>query len=266
MKKLIFFDIDGTIITDGPGEHIIPGSFPETLSALQKNGHLCFINTGRAFSEVDDVIRRLPFDGYICGCGTYIEYKGKTLYSYTIPFETGNEILRSLNDCHLSWLLEGTRHVYYSSLPYQTRIQEFKDEHSRMIPEAFRIITPEQERDIEFDKFCICLDKNHQFDKFYEQYKGILTFIDRKGGFYEIVPKGHSKASGIAFLENYFGVPREDTISIGDSANDLPMLEYTGFSIAMGNSSSEVFDIADYVTDSVMEDGIYHAMKHLGLI
>ena len=266
MKKLIFFDIDGTIITDGPGEHIIPGSFPETLSALQKNGHLCFINTGRAFSEVDYVIRRLPFDGYICGCGTYIEYKGKTLYSYTIPFETGNEILRSLNDCHLSWLLEGTRHVYYSSLPYQTRIQEFKDEHSRMIPEAFRIITPEQERDIEFDKFCICLDKNHQFDKFYEQYKGILTFIDRKGGFYEIVPKGHSKASGIAFLENYFGVPREDTISIGDSANDLPMLEYTGFSIAMGNSSSEVFDIADYVTDSVMEDGIYHAMKHLGLI
>ncbi len=266
MKKLIFFDIDGTIITDGPGEHIIPGSFPETLSALQKNGHLCFINTGRAFSEVDDVIRRLPFDGYICGCGTYIEYKGKTLYSYTIPFETGNEILRSLNDCHLSWLLEGTRHVYYSSLPYQTRIQEFKDEHSQMIPEAFRIITPEQERDIEFDKFCICLDKNHQFDKFYEQYKGILTFIDRKGGFYEIVPKGHSKASGIAFLENYFGVPREDTISIGDSANDLPMLEYTGFSIAMGNSSSEVFDIADYVTDSVMEDGIYHAMKHLGLI
>ena len=266
MKKLIFFDIDGTIITDGPGEHIIPGSFPETLSALQKNGHLCFINTGRAFSEVDDVIRRLPFDGYICGCGTYIEYKGKTLYSYTIPFETGNEILRSLNDCHLSWLLEGTRHVYYSSLPYQTRIQEFKDEHSRMIPEAFRIITPEQERDIEFDKFCICLDKNHQFDKFYEQYKGILTFIDRKGGFYEIVPKGHSKASGIAFLENYNRVRYEDTISNGDSANDLPMLEYTGVSIAKGNSSSEVFDIADYVTDYVMEDGIYHGMNHLGLI
>jgi len=266
MKKLIFFDIDGTIITDGPGEHIIPKSFPETLSALQKNGHLCFINTGRAFSEVDDVIRCLPFDGYICGCGTYIEYKGKTLYSYTIPFETGNEILRSLNNCHLSWLLEGTKHVYYSSLPYQTRIREFKEEHRRIIPEAFRIITPEQEKDIEFDKFCICLDKDHQFDKFYEQYKGILTFIDRKGGFYEIVPKGHSKASGIAFLENYFGVPREDTISIGDSANDLPMLEYTGFSIAMGNSSGEVFDIVDYITDSVMEDGIYHAMKHLNLI
>lgn len=266
MKKLIFFDIDGTIITDGPGEHTIPDSFPKTLSALQKNGHLCFINTGRALSEIDAIIRRLPFDGYICGCGTYIEYKEKTLYSYTIPFQTGNEILQSLKECHLEWLLEGTKHVYYSSLPYQTRIQEFKEEHKRVIPEAIQIVAPEHEKNLEFDKFCICLGKNHQFDTFYNQYKGVLSFIDRKHHFYEIIPKGHSKASGIAFLENYFGIPHEDTISIGDSANDLPMLEYTDFSIAMGNSSSELFHIVDYVTSSVMEDGIYHAMKHLGLI
>ena len=189
MKKLIFFDIDGTLITDGPGEHLIPGSLPRTLNALQENGHLCFINTGRALAEIDSVIRSLPFNGYVCGCGTYIAYRGKTLYSYTIPFPTGNEILNSLKECHLEWLLEGTNHVYYSS-----------------------------------------------------------------------------KASGIAFLENYFGIPNDDTISIGDSTNDLPMLEYTGYSIAMGNSSSELFEVADYVTGSVMEDGVYHAMKHLKLI
>ena len=191
MKKLIFFDIDGTIITDGPGEHIIPDSFPKTLSALRENGHLCFINTGRAFAEIDTIIRCLPFDGYICGCGTYIEYKGRTLYSYTIPFETGNKILQSLNECHLEWLLEGTKHVYYSSLPYQTRIQEFKAEHKQVIPEAIQIVEPEQEKNLEFDKFCVCLGKNHQFDTFYNQYNGILTFIDRKHCFYEIIPKGH---------------------------------------------------------------------------
>ena len=72
MKKLIFFDIDGTLITDGPGEHLIPGSLPRTLNALQENGHLCFINTGRALAEIDSVIRSLPFNGYVCGCGTYI--------------------------------------------------------------------------------------------------------------------------------------------------------------------------------------------------
>ncbi len=266
MKKLIFFDIDGTLITDGPGEHLIPGSLPRTLNALQENGHLCFINTGRALAEIDSVIRSLPFNGYVCGCGTYIAYRGKTLYSYTIPFPTGNEILNSLKECHLEWLLEGTNHVYYSSIPYQTRIQEFKLEHKQTIPEAFRLIEPHQEKDLEFDKFCICLGENHQFDKFYNQYKGILSFIDRKHCFYEVVPKGHSKASGIAFLENYFGIPNDDTISIGDSTNDLPMLEYTGYSIAMGNSSSELFEVADYITGSVMEDGVYHAMKHLKLI
>ena len=155
MKKLIFFDIDGTLITDGPGEHLIPGSLPRTLNALQENGHLCFINTGRALAEIDSVIRSLPFNGYVCGCGTYIAYRGKTLYSYTIPFPTGNEILNSLKECHLEWLLEGTNHVYYSSIPYQTRIQEFKLEHKQTIPEAFRLIEPHQEKDLEFDKFCI---------------------------------------------------------------------------------------------------------------
>ena len=48
MKKLILFDIDGTIVTEGYQGRIIPDSFYETLHALQKKGHLCFINTGRA--------------------------------------------------------------------------------------------------------------------------------------------------------------------------------------------------------------------------
>lgn len=266
MRKLIFFDIDGTIITEGTQERIIPDSLKETLRTLQKNGHLCFINTGRAFSEVDNIIRNLQFDGYICGCGTYIEYQGKKLYSHTIPFDLGNEILSSLKECQLEWLLEGTNYVYYSSRPYQTHIGDFKKEHKLLIPEAFQLISPQQEKNLVFDKFCICLGKEHQFETFFNRYKNILTFIDRKHGFYEIIPQGHSKASGIAFLESYFNIPHADTIAIGDSTNDLPMLEYANYSIAMGNSAKELFEIADYVTGSVTEDGIYHAMKHLQLI
>lgn len=266
MRKLIFFDIDGTIITEGTSDRMIPDSLPKTLHALQKNGHLCFINTGRAFAEVDTVIRALPFDGYICGCGTYIEHHGKELYSHTIPFDLGNELLSSLRECRLEWLLEGKENVYYSSHDYHTHIGDFKKEHALLIPEAFHTISPEEENNLTFDKFCICLGQNHQFENFYNRYQDILTFIDRKHGFYEIVPKGHSKASGIAFLEAYFEIPHEDTIAIGDSTNDLPMLEYADYSIAMGNSARELFEIVDYVTDSVMDDGIYHAMQHLQLI
>ena len=94
----------------------------------------------------------------------------------------------------------------------------------------------------------------------------MLTFIDRKNNFYEIMPKGCSKATGIRFLEEQFELPHEDTIAIGDSTNDLPMLKYAHYSISMGNGAEELLPFTDYVTDTVTNDGIYKAMLHLGLI
>jgi hypothetical protein len=266
MKKLILFDIDGTIITDGEGERIIPDSVLTTLHTLRKNGHLCFINTGRAFAEVDKQIRSLPFDGYICGCGTYIEYQGNVLLSHTIPFEEGNRLIRTMDSCRLEWLLEGTNAVYYSARDYRTHIGDFKAEHQILIPDAFHSVTPDEAVNLSFDKFCICLDNDSDFPQFYQLYQNKLTFIDRGNSFYEIVPKGFSKASGIAFLENHFDIPHEDTIAVGDSTNDLPMLNYAAYSIAMGNGTKQLFDVVDYVTDSVLDDGILHAMQHLKLI
>ena len=266
MKKLIFFDIDGTIITEGEEGRYVPESVLTALHKLRRNGHLCFINTGRSYAEVDTGIRSLPFDGLACGCGTYITYQGEVLLSNTIPFAQGNQIIRDLEACHLEWLLEGTDSIYYSHTPYTTHIGDFQAEHKILIPDAFHIVDPATAKDLPFDKFCLCLGEGHDFNKFRSLYEDTLTFIDRGGNFYEVVPKGFSKASGIAFLENYFQIPHEDTIAIGDSTNDLPMLEYAAYSIAMGNSSKELFDIVDHVTDSVANNGIYNAMQHLELI
>ncbi len=266
MRKLIFFDIDGTIITEDEQERIIPDSVITCLHALHQNNHLCFVNTGRAFAEIDDVIRALPFDGYVCGCGTYITYQGKVLLANTIPFSLGNELIKDLDYCHLEWVLEGTEAVYYSPFPYTTRIGDFKAEHQTLLPEFSHTVNLQETHNLAFDKFCICLNKDSEFEKFYQKYQESLTFIDRGNAFYEVVPKGFSKASGISFLEDYFQIPNKDTIAIGDSTNDLPMFNYAGYSIAMANGSKEIFDYADYITDSVLDNGIYNAMQHLALI
>ena len=266
MKKLIFFDIDGTVITDDGLQRIIPENTLKALHELRDNGHLCFINTGRSLAELDKLIKGLPFDGYLCGCGTYIEYMGKKLFSHTLPKSLGNQILGQLNACHLEWVLEGTSNIYYSSEPYKTRIGKFKKEHLALLPDTICMVPPKEATNLPFDKFCICLGKDSEFDKFYATFQDSLTFIDRGGGFYEIVPHGFSKASGIAYLESYFHIPHEHTIAIGDSTNDLPMLDYAAYSIAMGNSDKELFPVVDYITDSVLDDGIYHAMQHLKLI
>ena len=52
---------------------------------------------------------------------------------------------------------------------------------------------------------------------------------------------------------------------MGDSENDLPMLEYADISVAMGNGVKEVKEKADYVTDKIDNDGLYKAFKNLKL-
>jgi Cof subfamily protein (haloacid dehalogenase superfamily) len=94
----------------------------------------------------------------------------------------------------------------------------------------------------------------------------ILDFIDREQGFYEIVPKGYSKATAIRYITEYLNIPMEDTVAIGDSNNDLPMLQYAHTSIAMGNSSKQVLEVADYITTDVDKDGIWNALKWLGVL
>ena len=82
----------------------------------------------------------------------------------------------------------------------------------------------------------------------------------------DIIHGEGGKAAGIQkYLENG-GLTREGTMSLGDGENDVSMLEYAGIGVAMGNASDEVKAHADYVTDSVDNDGIEKALRHFGLI
>lgn len=266
MKNLIFFDIDGTIISEDNNTHIIPNSTIETIHMLQSNGNLCFINSGRAISEINDTILNLGMDGLVCGCGTYISYKNEVLFHKTIPHKLGNEILTELESCRLEWLLEGKNFVHYNTKEYKTRIRNFKSEHIKLMPNNCRFINPQKAHNITFDKFCVCISDDSDFDTFKIKFNDCFMFIDRGGGFFEIVPHGYSKATGIQFLMDYFDIALDHTFAIGDSTNDLPMLEYAGTGIVMGGSSPDVIKCADYITDTVLNNGIYNAMKHFNLI
>ena len=76
----------------------------------------------------------------------------------------------------------------------------------------------------------------------------------------------YSKATAIRYITDYLKIPMEDTVAIGDSNNDLPMLKYAHTSIAMGNSSKQVLETADYITTDVDKDGIWNALKWLGVL
>lgn len=264
-RKLIFFDIDGTIVTEARDGRIIPDSTRTALRKLQQNGHLCFINTGRALAEIDELILQLQMDGLVCGCGTYITYHDNVLAEHTIPFDLGNRILAALHDCNLEWILESTGAVYYSSQTYHSHIGDFKEEQMGVIPNLF-LVAPQDAHDLTFDKFCICDTPGSDTERFLKMFEHDLTFIDRGNGFYEVVPMGYSKASGMQFLMDHFAIAKVDTIAIGDSTNDLPMLSYAGTGIAMGGSAASVLDAADFETDTILQDGLYNAFRYLQLV
>lgn len=114
----LFFDIDGTILSEIT--HKIPESALEALHKAQENGHKTFINTGRTICSVPPMIKRISFDGFLCGCGTHLIYGEQVVFHHSIPYERGREIIKSMKDCKVEGFLEGTEDIYYSEPDLQT--------------------------------------------------------------------------------------------------------------------------------------------------
>lgn len=255
-RKILFFDIDETLVSHKT--FTIPESTKKALKQAKENGHLIFINTGRTKSLIGDDIKELGFNGYVCGCGTYIEVNDEVLYVNRVNKEKYKDIINGLKKYKLNAVLEGEEALY---------VDEDKEDDfvlSNLRKQNYPI-KPYDLENMTFNKMFIRYENNEYIDDFCEDTKDIFDYIDYKGT-RELVPKGHSKGSGIDFLLNHFNIDKEDTFAFGDSNNDIPMLESVKNSIVMGNGNPDLFEKASFVTKDINEDGIAHAMKHFKII
>jgi hypothetical protein len=261
-RKILFFDIDGTVLTDD-GKRIIPESTRTAVKQARDNGHLTFINTGRVFVNIEDAIRNIGFDGYICGCGTYIRTGEEVLLHNELEPERCRDIAHMCRKCGMGAIFEHTEHTGYDSmLPSNENngiLTYFKAMNRKLIDD---IDSP----DFVFDKFSAWYTEDSDLEAFKRYIEDDFVYIQREGMFCEIIPKGFSKATGIEFLLKHYDIPLENSYAFGDSNNDLDMLSYVPNSIAMGVCTPEVERVSAYKTDTVLGDGIYKAMKHFGII
>ena len=98
-RKLLFFDIDKTLLTPYPWT--VPDSAKQALKEARYNGHLLFINSGRTYTMIPEIIKEMGFDGYVCGCGSQI-YMNEELFQIRFAVKQQNycgnaEFLRFLN-------------------------------------------------------------------------------------------------------------------------------------------------------------------------
>ena len=100
-RKLLFFDIDKTLLTPYPWT--VPDSAKQALKEARYNGHLLFINSGRTYTMIPEIIKEMGFDGYVCGCGSQIYMNEELLFSSSIPnplCRKTTELLRSKTPMH----------------------------------------------------------------------------------------------------------------------------------------------------------------------
>lgn len=258
----LFFDIDGTILDSKT--HSVPKSTIQSLKMAKERGHLLFINTGRTACDIPDEIEALPFDGYCCGCGTYIRYGEQILFQSVIPNDRGAEIVDYMRELGISGVLEGTEDVYFQDVIYEN--EEIEDFRKHAAIKGNGITHTLEEPGLRYDKLILCSRDKKAVKRFAAFVEQDIRVLDYGNGFYECIQKAYSKASAIKWLQNYLELADDELYVFGDSANDMDMFVCVKHAVAMGNHDRALEQEAEYVTDTVERDGIKKALEHYGLI
>ncbi|RFU69884.1 Cof-type HAD-IIB family hydrolase [Bacillus sp. V59.32b] len=254
--KIVFFDIDGTLLDD---DKKLPSSTKEGIKALQENGTFVAISTGRAPFMFEYLRDELDIDTYVSYNGQYVVFENEVIYKNPLS-ETQLEQLHKDAANNNTPMIFMTEKTMKASVDHHKRIEEAMG--SLHFPHPEKDDTFYRNREI-YQSLLFCTDVEQKlYEGKYEQFR----FIRWHEYSLDVLPNGGSKAQGIKILIDRAGFKLEDVYAFGDGLNDVEMLETVGHGIAMGNALDEVKTFADYVTDDVSDDGIYKGLKHFNLI
>lgn len=259
---VVFFDIDGTVVDYET--QIIPESAVEAIRLLKKNGHLPIVNTGRPIGHVDPRVQKLDFSGWICSCGMELILDGKMIYQDYPSQEECHQILELAHRCRMAIQTEGHDSLLFDAdMPYHPLGLR---EAERLAAQGLRVEPIQNAKDHNFIKFVTYDTPGCDRECF---LRGVAPYFDaivRGNTMMEFIKKGHTKAEGMEHFLKELHVPKEEIFAIGDSENDLPMFAMAGTTICLGDGVEAVKAAADYVTDPVLEDGVFNALRHFNLI
>jgi len=272
-SKIIFFDIDGTLISMG-GE--VSPKLQEGLATLQANGHKICIATGRSLDSKVENLKKLNWNGYVLANGAYGEYDNELIVCETIEERRVKEFVEYTNELpEVGIIFEGNDGAFTT-----------KDDAEIALKIMLEITKGKLSREAFFSYFKLVEDlseiKNVNKMMYFngEQYaKGLIerfgddldflpNSITQSSGWdtAEIMKKGVTKATGIEKIIKRAGYERADVIAFGDGYNDIAMIQYAGIGVAMGNGVDQLKQTADFVTDTQVNDGVFKMLQELKLI
>lgn len=259
---VLFFDIDGTLVDEST--LTLPRSTAAAIQKLLENGHTPIVNTGRPYTHIDPRVRALPFAGCVAAGGNEVRL-GQTWLKREIVAPAVLEFLVERVRKHGLQVVFEAEGGYYLDSACPGRHPEIEKQCAYMREMGNFVRDVSQGFAAPVLKFCTFDMPGCDRAAMVADAAPWFEYIDRRG-MAEFVLKGCSKAKGMALILHELDCPQEQTMAFGDSANDVPMLRFAGTGVAMGNGVEEAKNAADFVTRSVMEDGIDYALRHFGLI
>lgn len=274
-QKLIFLDIDGTLVR--PGTNVPPPSALEAVRGARQRGHKVFLCTGRNYGMLSPLLR-YDFDGVVASAGGYILWDGQVLFDCPMTEAQGRQAVALFEKNNVSYALE-SRDVCFADEVFWDYFRTGgppSEDNSELLRWRRRVeelsISPvsryrgEPLYKIVFmcgDEACLVEPRRVLEPSF----NFCVQELNRRGlvnG--ELINRKFNKGTAIRRVCDHLGVSLADTVAFGDSMNDLEMVEIAGVGVCMGNGSDTLKARADMVCPPVDADGLYRGFQQCGLI
>lgn len=270
-QKVVFLDVDGTIVND---KGIIPESAKQAIRTAVENGHKLVVCSGRSRFQLPQMLLDLGFSGMVTAAGAQVTADGKEIYHAVIDEEHRKFVTEYMEKNQFAYCFQTDYGVVINHRCEERILKIMNDmgiteEHMSQLVGEFYIQedvwnNEREEKLIYYDAPFGVARVHADLEPYFDTVALSLSGADDYCG--EVGINGIHKATGMKHYLEYAGIAREDSIAIGDGPNDLQMMEYAGIGIAMGNAREEVKQRADLVTEHIDEDGLYLALKKLGLL
>lgn len=268
--KLVCVDVDGTLLNS---KHKITERTKASLLQAHQLGVEIVVSTGRMYTDAKYYSNLIGIHSpVIASNGAFIKGKGadEVIYQAGFDITLSLELLEIFRKHSITPYFCTPHKFYYGNIMFKLvylvttllgkRRNKLDVEYVGSWQQWRKILVREQENIVKSEIIYRNPALVQELRKDLQQVARFTT-VDSSKYNIEITRQGISKGNAVAILAGLYGLRREEIICIGDSENDLSMIEYAGLGIAMGNSSALVKEKADYITDSNDNDGVANAIN-----
>ncbi len=264
MKQyLLLFDVDGTLYD--PKQREVSPSTVAAIRQAKANGHSFVIASGRTHYALGKSIDALKPDFIIADCGAVVvDAHHRIIAHHDLTSEHMHALLTLAHEHDAGMIIKCLDHMYI----YQNehKIDWLEGQRNGDVGAAAFIHCPQQDAHLTHPVQCVGIHTDPLVVKAVLAKHPDLCGIPYSQDGFDIVRNGINKSVGLRDLMKYLQITPEQIICFGDNYNDIEMMKEAGYSVAMGNAIPQVKQIADYITTPCDEDGIAHALQHLGCL